>query len=577
MVDESCISRSFIILSLEHAPHVKGLKTEQKRVFSGSFRSRVFNIQDEDEVVKSPQACHWKEHEITVLTVLSSLIGPDQHHLYGSDQPILKGSDYGLIALGSDQNVKELLKYVVINNVIDIYMARNSTSLDTYYNELKDGVLIDDNMPASPSHIEGNLPLLRLGVIYLGNLPLLRPSEITWLEREDCGQDISCGSRKRKETEVEVSGSSKAKETVVEASSNEAEYFDPFKDLDDILDENSMIEDVAVHLQPFKSDMGSNDAFIIIGDLKQSHVDVSEADLDVIGLNSFGSDLEDGINTERRKMLREIKKHSIESRGKLPVTKNDNVRVRVICVGTMPAYNSFDPDVYFSQASIGGPNNKKEKILVRIVIVQQVQSKRNESLTPTMNKLFDVVKKNASQYIATWKGGYGVRGPSLDQCMVVRQGTTVEKNSNNKRKFESQPKDNRVPQQLPFKKADVARTYTIRANERKAYAGILPYCNKCKLHHVRPCTVKLSNCKRVGHMNRDCKKSVVAMNQRAHVVSSKANITCYECGRLGHVRNECQKLRNQNQVNQIWKKKLAGTLVSTKTRLMLKKRYSRLT
>nr|GEY76441.1 retrotransposon protein putative Ty1-copia subclass [Tanacetum cinerariifolium] len=28
---------------------------------------------------------------------------------------------------------------------------------------------------------------------------------------------------------------------------------------------------------------------------------------------------------------------------------------------------------------------------------------------------------------------------------VVRQGTTVEKNANNKRKFENQPKDNRVP------------------------------------------------------------------------------------------------------------------------------------
>nr|GEU65513.1 putative reverse transcriptase domain-containing protein [Tanacetum cinerariifolium] len=61
---------------------------------------------------------------------------------------------------------------------------------------------------------------------------------------------------------------------------------------------------------------------------------------------------------------------------------------------------------------------------------------------------------------------------------VVRQGTTVEKNANNKRKFENQPKDNYVPQQLPFKKPDVARAYTIRANERKAYVGNLPYCNK---------------------------------------------------------------------------------------------------
>ncbi|GKB35061.1 retrovirus-related pol polyprotein from transposon 17.6, partial [Tanacetum coccineum] len=51
--------------------------------------------------------------------------------------------------------------------------------------------------------------------------------------------------------------------------------------------------------------------------------------------------------------------------------------------------------------------------------------------------------------------------------------------TSNKRKFDNQPKDNRVPQQPPLKKPDVTRAYTIRANERKAYAGNLPYCNKC--------------------------------------------------------------------------------------------------
>ncbi|GJR68440.1 reverse transcriptase domain-containing protein [Tanacetum coccineum] len=138
---------------------------------------------------------------------------------------------------------------------------------------------------------------------------------------------------------------------------------------------------------------------------------------------------------------------------------------------------------------------------------------------------------------------------------IIRQEITVEKNANNKRKFENQPKDNRVPRQPPCKKPGVARAYTIDANGKKAYAGNLPHCNKCKLHHVGPCTVKCSKCKRVGHMTRDCKTSVAAMNQRTHVATPKATITCYECGRLGHFRNECQKLRNQNQVNQIWKEK----------------------
>ncbi|GKD82690.1 reverse transcriptase domain-containing protein [Tanacetum coccineum] len=118
---------------------------------------------------------------------------------------------------------------------------------------------------------------------------------------------------------------------------------------------------------------------------------------------------------------------------------------------------------------------------------------------------------------------------------AIRQETTVEKNANNKRKFENQPKENHVPQQPPFKKPDVARAYTNRANKKKAYAGNLPY--------VGSCTMKCSNCKRVGHMTRDCKASVASMNQRAHVANPKATITCYECRRwdiLGMNARSCE-------------------------------------
>ncbi|GKA18465.1 reverse transcriptase domain-containing protein [Tanacetum coccineum] len=119
---------------------------------------------------------------------------------------------------------------------------------------------------------------------------------------------------------------------------------------------------------------------------------------------------------------------------------------------------------------------------------------------------------------------------------VIRHETPIEKSANNKR---NQSKDNRMPRQPPFKKLDVGRAYTIKSNGKKAYVGNLPHCNKCKLHHVGPCNVKCSKCKRVGHMTRDCRASVVAMNQRTHVENLKATTTCYECGRLEHFRNEC--------------------------------------
>ncbi|GKA42613.1 putative reverse transcriptase domain-containing protein [Tanacetum coccineum] len=91
----------------------------------------------------------------------------------------------------------------------------------------------------------------------------------------------------------------------------------------------------------------------------------------------------------------------------------------------------------------------------------------------------------------------------------------------NKRRFDSNSRDNRGQQQQPFKRQNingqnVARAYTIRNNvERRVYVRALPYCNKCSLHHEGPCTVKCGNCKRVGYMTRDCRAAVAATTQRA--------------------------------------------------------------
>ncbi|GKD18736.1 reverse transcriptase domain-containing protein [Tanacetum coccineum] len=99
-----------------------------------------------------------------------------------------------------------------------------------------------------------------------------------------------------------------------------------------------------------------------------------------------------------------------------------------------------------------------------------------------------------------------------------------------------------------IERQNIARAYTTGANEKKAYAGSMPYCNKYKLHHAGPCTVRCGNCKKVGHMVRDCKASVVATNQRAPQVNQKAG-TYYECGRQGHYKSEYLKLKNQNRGN----------------------------
>ncbi|GJT53067.1 putative reverse transcriptase domain-containing protein [Tanacetum coccineum] len=93
------------------------------------------------------------------------------------------------------------------------------------------------------------------------------------------------------------------------------------------------------------------------------------------------------------------------------------------------------------------------------------------------------------------------------------------RSAENKRRLENNPRDNHEQQPI-FKRQNVrgqniARAYTAANNERKGYDGSLHYCNKCKLHHVGPCTVRCGNCKRVGHMTRDCKVTVTPNTQRA--------------------------------------------------------------
>ncbi|GJS31348.1 reverse transcriptase domain-containing protein [Tanacetum coccineum] len=64
-------------------------------------------------------------------------------------------------------------------------------------------------------------------------------------------------------------------------------------------------------------------------------------------------------------------------------------------------------------------------------------------------------------------------------------------------------------------------------------------------NHNGQCTIKGGNCKKVGHITRECRNPTAARNQRTH--------TCYKCGSLRHFKKTSRKLitpsqgTNQNQ------------------------------
>ncbi|GJX43069.1 putative reverse transcriptase domain-containing protein [Tanacetum coccineum] len=127
------------------------------------------------------------------------------------------------------------------------------------------------------------------------------------------------------------------------------------------------------------------------------------------------------------------------------------------------------------------------------------------------------------------------------------------KNIENKRRLNNNYGNNRR-QQPPFKRKNtggqnVARAYVAGNNGKKKYEGTLPFCNKCKLHHVGPCTIRCGKCNKIGHLTWDCKvTNSTTSTQRGQMVNQR-DVTCFECGVPGHFRKDYPKVKNQNHGN----------------------------
>ncbi|GJR19110.1 putative reverse transcriptase domain-containing protein [Tanacetum coccineum] len=80
-------------------------------------------------------------------------------------------------------------------------------------------------------------------------------------------------------------------------------------------------------------------------------------------------------------------------------------------------------------------------------------------------------------------------------------------------------------------------TGTLTDDALSWYAGNLPLCRKCDLHHTGPCTVKCNTCNKVGHLTKNCQ------NKRPATGSNQLPVTviCHACGEKGHYTNQCRK------------------------------------
>nr|GEV54209.1 retrotransposon protein, putative, Ty3-gypsy subclass [Tanacetum cinerariifolium] len=78
-----------------------------------------------------------------------------------------------------------------------------------------------------------------------------------------------------------------------------------------------------------------------------------------------------------------------------------------------------------------------------------------------------------------------------------------DRQADNKRKFDNTSRNQQ--NQQPFERNNnVARAYVAGSGEKKLYGGTKPLYPKCNFHHDGPCGPKCTNCKRTGHIARDC-------------------------------------------------------------------------
>nr|GEY34830.1 hypothetical protein [Tanacetum cinerariifolium] len=120
-----------------------------------------------------------------------------------------------------------------------------------------------------------------------------------------------------------------------------------------------------------------------------------------------------------------------------------------------------------------------------------------------------------------------------NDLMDQKLRTYAERQAENKRKLDNNNQD----QQQLLKKQNVVQAYEVGFREKKLYGGSKPLCPKCNYHQNGECAPKCTNCKKVGHLTKDCWNPTNANNQRT--------ITCYECGNQEHIMSDCPMLKNQ--------------------------------
>ncbi|GJV87864.1 hypothetical protein Tco_1531802 [Tanacetum coccineum] len=208
------------------------------------------------------------------------------------------GLDYGLHPLNVDDDVLEMEKYGKDNKIILVYVEHRSSNVDSsIFVTPKKGVAItvDNHLRKAPIEINGS-PDVNRNLTPMCHRNLTKEWEYVSSKALSIGEVMKilsdyANTREeitRKRMIVHVGKSSTVENVVDYDILYDTEGHDEVFD-----DDEHILKDVPVSMNNFNFNPDTkHDLSIVV-------VEVHEHDLDVINYDSFGSDLDDGIDSER--------------------------------------------------------------------------------------------------------------------------------------------------------------------------------------------------------------------------------------------------------------------------------------
>ncbi|GJR25514.1 hypothetical protein Tco_1101746 [Tanacetum coccineum] len=220
---------------------------------------------------------HWK----------STMAGALHRYLAGLTLVDRLGLDYGMHHLQVDADVLEVAKYVKDYKIIMVYVEHGSSIFPTSSVEASIVLECDDDPFEDLDEILGD---------YANTGKKINGDEITRKQLViHVVQKVDVGGDNESEEESDIEGD------YTSGSDSEDSNYDPKHD--EVFDDDEhIVEDVHVSMNNFSFTVDPKHDFSI------GVIEVHEDDLDVIDYDSFGSDLDDEINSERRIQLRELRR-----------------------------------------------------------------------------------------------------------------------------------------------------------------------------------------------------------------------------------------------------------------------------